>query len=111
MTLRDSGWVLSVTIFHNPEVIGQPEGTTIWWGFGLYPDRDGDYIRKRMTECTGAEILEEVVRHLKFDGQLAAIMTSSICDATVIPSAASIPQLSQISPYAFQTCATGFEAD
>ena len=32
-----------------------------------------------MTECTGAEILEEVVRQLKFDRQLNAIMASSIC--------------------------------
>ena len=78
VTLRDSGWVLSVTIFHNPEVLGQPGGANVWWGYGLYPDRKGDYIRKRMTECTGAEILEEVVRHLKFDRQLDAIMASSI---------------------------------
>jgi oleate hydratase len=78
VTLRDSSWVLSLTIFHNPEVIGQPEGTTILWGYGLYPDRVGDYIRKPMTECTGAEILEEAVRHLKFEGQLGAIMKSSI---------------------------------
>ena len=79
VTLRDSGWVLSVTIFHNPEVIGQPQNTNVWWGYGLYPDGYGDFIPKRMTECTGAEILEEVVRHLKFDRQLDAIMASSIC--------------------------------
>ena len=79
VTLRDSGWVLSVTIFHNPEVIGQPQNTNVWWGYGLYPDGYGVFIPKRMTECTGAEILEEVVRHLKFDRQLDAIMASSIC--------------------------------
>jgi oleate hydratase len=79
VTLRDSGWVLSVTIFHNPEVIGQPQGTNIWWGYGLYPERTGDFIPKRMDECTGAEILEEVVRQLRFDGHLDAIMASSIC--------------------------------
>ncbi len=85
VTLRDSGWVVSLTIFHNPEIIGQPDGTTVWWGFGLYPDRTGDYVPKRMTECTGAEILEEVVRALKFDGQLAAIMASSICIPCNLP--------------------------
>ncbi len=71
--------MLSVTIFHNPEVIGQPEGANVWWGYGLYPDSYGDFIPKRMTDCTGAEILEEVVRHFRFDGQLDAIMASSIC--------------------------------
>ncbi|HKN27773.1 MAG TPA: oleate hydratase, partial [Roseiarcus sp.] len=79
VTLRDSGWVLSVTIFSNPEVIGQPQGTNVWWGYSLYPERKGDFIPKRMDECTGAEILEEVVRHLRFDRQLDAIVASSIC--------------------------------
>ena len=85
MTLRDLSWVVSLTIFHNPEVIGQPQGANVWWGYGLYPDRAGDFIPKRMTECTGAEILEEVVRHLKFDRQLDAIMASSICIPCHLP--------------------------
>ena len=85
VTLRDSGWVLSLTIFHNPEVLGQPQGTNVWWGYGLYPDRDGDFIPKPMTECTGAEILEEVVRQLKFDRRLDAIMASSICIPCHLP--------------------------
>jgi myosin-crossreactive antigen len=29
VTLRDSGWLLSLTIFHNPEVLGQPQGTNV----------------------------------------------------------------------------------
>ena len=79
VTLRDSGWVLSLTVFHQPEVIGQPQATKVWWGYGLYPDRCGDFVQKPMTECTGAEILEEVVRQLRFDRQWDAIKASSIC--------------------------------
>ena len=78
VTLKDSGWVLSLSVFHQPEVIGQPEGTKLWWGYGLYPDKAGDFVRKRMTDCTGAEILEEVLRQLRFD-TFDAIMASSIC--------------------------------
>jgi oleate hydratase len=77
--LKDSGWVLSVSVFHQPEIIGQPPGTSVWWGYGLYPERNGDFVRKRMDQCTGAEILEETLRHLRFDRHLAAIMASSIC--------------------------------
>ena len=36
-------------------------------------------MRKRMDQCTGAEIVEETLRHLRFDRHLAAIMASSIC--------------------------------
>jgi oleate hydratase len=79
VTLKDSSWVLSLTIFHQPEVIGQPPDTHVWWGYGLYPERNGDFVRKWMNACTGAEILEEVLRQLRFDRQLDRIMASSIC--------------------------------
>jgi oleate hydratase len=79
VTLKDSGWLLSLTIFLQPEVIGQPPGTSVWWGYGLYPERNGGFVPKRMDACTGAEILEEVVRQLRFDQQLDTIMASSIC--------------------------------
>ena len=60
--LEDLGWVLSLTIFDQPEVLDQPKGVTVWWGYGLYPDRNGDFVKKRMVQCTGAEILEEILR-------------------------------------------------
>lgn len=79
VSLVDSGWLLSLSVFHQPEIIGQPAGTAVWWGYGLFPERNGDFVRKRMDACTGAEILEEVVRQLGFDRQRDAIMASSIC--------------------------------
>jgi oleate hydratase len=85
VTLKDSGWVLSLSVFHQPEIIGQPPGTSVWWGYGLYPDRNGDFVRKPMDQCTGAEILEEVLRQLRFDKQLAAIIASSICVPCDLP--------------------------
>jgi oleate hydratase len=90
VTLKDSGWLLSLSIFHQPEVIGQPPGTSVWWGYGLYPERNGDFVRKRMDACTGGEILEEVLRQLRFDRQLDAIMASSICIPCDLPYANNI---------------------
>ena len=78
LTLKDSSWVLSLSVFHQPEILDQPAGTFVWWGYGLYPEREGDYVKKRMDQCTGAEILEETLRHLKFD-DFDTIMKSSIC--------------------------------
>jgi oleate hydratase len=34
----------------------------IFWGYGLYPDRKGNFIDKTMAECTGAEMLEEFLK-------------------------------------------------
>jgi len=84
VTLKDSGWVLSLSIFHQPEVLDQPKGTFVWWGYGLYPERKGDYVTKRMDQCTGAEILEEVLGYLRFENK-EAIMSSSICIPCYLP--------------------------
>jgi oleate hydratase len=84
VTLRDSPWVPSLTIFHKPEILGQPDGVDVLWGYGLFPDLPGEFVGKPMTECTGAEILEEVTRGLKFD-RLDAIMAESICVPCHLP--------------------------
>src|SRR6185369_3491146 len=85
VTLKDSAWVVSLSVFHQPEIIGQPPGTSVWWGYGLYPERNGDFVRKRMDQCSGAEILEETLRHLRFDRHLDGIMASSICVPCNLP--------------------------
>jgi oleate hydratase len=60
LTLKDSGWLLSLSIFLQPEILDQPDSTSVWWGYGLYPERNGDYVKKRMDQCAGAEILKEL---------------------------------------------------
>ena len=85
VTLKDSGWVLSLSVFHQPEIIGQPPGTSVWWGYGLYPERIGNFVRKRMDQCSGAEILEETLQHLRFDRHLKEIIASSICVPCNLP--------------------------
>jgi oleate hydratase len=79
VSLIDSPWLLSLSVFHQPEILGQPKGTYLWWGYGLFPEREGHFVRKRMDACTGAEILQEVLRQLRFNRQFDAIMASSIC--------------------------------
>ena len=85
VTLKDSSWLVTLSIFHQPEVIHQPPGTRLWWGFLLYPRRPGDFVKKPGVGCTGAEILEEVLRQLRFERQLNAIMASSVCIPCDLP--------------------------
>ena len=79
LTLQDSNWIISLSIFEQPEVLSQPPGTSVWWGYGLYPERIGNWVKKPMYECTGREILTELLAHLRFDKTAAATMTNSIC--------------------------------
>ena len=54
VTLKDSSWLVTLSIFHQPEVIPQPPGTRLWWGYLLYPRRSGDFVKKPATRKTQA---------------------------------------------------------
>ncbi len=79
VTLKDSNWVLTLSIFHQPEIKAQPAGTSLWWGYGLHPERPGNFVKKPMYRCTGKEVLEETLQHLPFRNKMDEIMATSIC--------------------------------
>lgn len=66
MTFKDSGWKLSSVVAAQPHFENQPEDVTIFWGYGLYTDRKGDYVKKAMKDCTGEEMLDEYLHQLHF---------------------------------------------
>lgn len=77
LTFKDSNWLLTLSIFHQPFFANQAPDAFVWWGYGLFHDKPGNYVAKKMSECTGREILEEVLGHLHFDAQRDAILASS----------------------------------
>ncbi|OOY21091.1 oleate hydratase [Thioclava sp. DLFJ5-1] len=64
VTFADSGWTLSIVLFHQPNFRGQKHGTYVFWGYGLRGDRPGDFTAKPMWEATGDEILTELFGHM-----------------------------------------------
>jgi oleate hydratase len=85
ITLKDSNWLLSIVLARQPHFIGQPEEVTVFWGYGLSPDREGNYVAKKMKDCTGAEIMTELLSHLSFMEFLPAILQTSRCIPCVLP--------------------------
>jgi oleate hydratase len=67
VTFKDSSWLMSVVLYHQPHFINQPADVQVLWGYALHPDRIGDFVAKPMSECTGEEILQELCGHLNFD--------------------------------------------
>ena len=65
VTITDSNWLMSIVIARQPHFPNQPSDVKIFWGYGLYPDREGNFIKKKMSDCSGKEILEELYYHLK----------------------------------------------
>lgn len=85
ITFKDSNWLLTLSIYHQPFFRGQPRGSYVWWGYGLFHDRPGDYVNKPMKDCTGAEILEEVLGHLHFGAHKERILAASNCIPCMMP--------------------------
>jgi oleate hydratase len=67
VTFKDSNWLMSVVLAHQPHFRNQPADVQVFWGYALFPDRVGNFVPKPMADCTGAEILEELCGHLRFD--------------------------------------------
>lgn len=82
MTFKDSNWLMSIVVAAQPHFKAQPMDTTIFWGYGLYTDRMGDYVKKTMRECTGEEILIELLHHLHLEDKQEEILETVI---NVIP--------------------------
>lgn len=82
MTFKDSNWLMSIVVAAQPHFKNQPLDTTIFWGYGLFTDVEGDYVKKKMRDCTGKEILTELLHHLHFEDKIDEIMETVV---NVIP--------------------------
>lgn len=65
VTFAQSGWLMSIVMFHQPHFRGQPAERSVFWGYGLRGERPGDVIAKPMALATGGEILEELAHQLR----------------------------------------------
>ncbi|MGH4139909.1 oleate hydratase [Clostridium sp.] len=64
ITVKDSSWLLSVTVNRQPQFINQPDDVIVIWAYALFPNNEGDFIKKKMSECNGRELLQELLYHL-----------------------------------------------
>jgi oleate hydratase len=85
ITFPKSSWVASIVIPYQPHFIGQPDGVSVLWGYGLNVDALGDYVKKPMAACTGREILTEVLGHLGARDEIETILEHAICIPCLMP--------------------------
>jgi len=86
VTFPESGWLLSVVLPRQPHFDGQPADVQVCWGYALHPMRDGDAVCKAMTDCSGREILRELLFHLPMDEATAArVMGTATCIPCAMP--------------------------
>jgi oleate hydratase len=81
VTFTDSQWLLSIVLFRQPHFRDQPEDAFVFWGYGLHPQRRGNFTGKAMSQCSGNEILRELAGHLHL-GETSEVLLGG---AQVIP--------------------------
>ncbi len=64
VSCQDSSWLLSWTINRQGQFKDQKKEEICVWIYGLFTDEKGDYVKKPMKECTGAEITAEWLYHM-----------------------------------------------
>lgn len=90
VTFTGSSWLLTFTRFHDPNLIGQQPGTHMLWGYGIYPHRPGDFVDKPMVDCSGREILTELLSHLRMTDLQDAVLATTLCRPCRMPYPSSV---------------------
>jgi oleate hydratase len=85
VTFIDSSWLMSIVLARQPHFVGQPDTVNVFWGYGLFVDQPGDFVKKPMSECTGEEILAELLGHLRFDDHAEKIIGAANCIPCMMP--------------------------
>ena len=85
VTFADSSWLLSITLPQQPHFIGQPEDIDVCWGFGLSTDNPGDFVKKPMAECSGRDLMMEVLGHLGAQKHADVVLKNAICLPRMMP--------------------------
>jgi len=85
ITFPQSSWLASIVIPHQPHFTGQPDGVSVFWGYGLSVDKPGDFVKKLMSACSGREILTEILGHLGIQAEAPQILETSICIPCMMP--------------------------
>ena len=64
VTIRDSNWLYGFSISRQPHFRAQKKNEIVVWTYGLLSDKPGNYVKKKIADCTGAELCAEWLYHI-----------------------------------------------
>lgn len=85
ITITDSNWLMSFTCNRQPHFPTQPDDILVIWVYALFMDKEGNYIKKTMPQCTGNELLAELCYHLGIIDQLDNVVENTIVRSSFMP--------------------------
>lgn len=83
ISLRHSNWFLSVYLPRQPLFTRQSNDVNVFWGYGMLPEQEGNFVKKPMVRCSGREIMIELLQHLNVP--LEPILDDSIVIPRLTP--------------------------
>ena len=85
ITCRDSSWLMSWTINRQGQFEKQPKDHCLIWVYGLNCWHDkGDFIKKNMCDCTGAELCAEWMYHIGIPEADIMELANNQCNTTPV---------------------------
>ncbi|AFK20948.1 oleate hydratase (plasmid) [Haloferax mediterranei ATCC 33500] len=85
VTFTESNWLMSIVTAAQPHFANQPDDVKVVWGYGLFPEEKGNYVEKKMEDCTGEELLEELCYHLDYTEHFDELRETSTCVPCMMP--------------------------
>jgi oleate hydratase len=84
ITVVDSSWKISFVLYgkYFPD---QPADVNAFWAYGQCSEAVGDYIKKPMRECTGAEMLAELLYHCGLKDEIPEILGHAKVSTSMMP--------------------------
>lgn len=84
VTVKDSvdNWYLSWTINRQPQFRSQETGKVLIWLYSLNTNRDGNYVKKAMRDCTGEEVCREWLWHIGVSEDRIDDLAKNACNTT-----------------------------
>ncbi len=84
VTVKDSvnNWYLSWTINRQPQFKAQDKDMILVWVYSLNTNKEGNYVKKAMKECTGEEVCKEWLYHIGIDEAKIDELAKNACNTT-----------------------------
>ena len=84
VTVKDSteNWYLSWTINRQPQFKAQDKNMVLVWLYSLSTNKEGNYLKKPMRDCTGMEVCEEWLYHIGIDPKEIPDLAENACNTT-----------------------------
>ena len=84
VTVKDStdNWYLSWTINRQPQFKSQDKNMVLVWLYSLNTNREGNYVKKAMRDCTGEEVCREWLYHIGVPTEKIDALAHDACNTT-----------------------------